>query len=79
MDAVLCRTVPIYWGCPNIDDFLDTSCMIVCQSEKDIRAAILATSAGDYETRVPALEAIQEKAAEYGDFYGRAARAVLQT
>ncbi|WP_138932958.1 hypothetical protein [Roseovarius arcticus] len=79
LDAVLCRTVPIYWGCPNIDDFLDTSGMIVCQSEKDIRAAILTTSAEDYETRVPALDAIQEKAAEYGDFYGRAARAVLQT
>lgn len=78
LDAVLCRTVPIYWGCPNIADFLDTSGMIVCQSEEDVQAAILATSVDDYEARVPSLVAIQGKAAEYGDFYGRVAQAVLR-
>lgn len=79
LDAVLCRTVPIYWGCPNIEDFLDTSGMIVCQNEEEVQTAILATTAEDYEARVPTLDAIQEKAAEYGDFYVRAARAVLET
>lgn len=79
VDAVLCRTVPIYWGCPNIEEFLDTSGMIVCQNEEEVQAAILATSTEDYEARVPALDAIQEKAAEYGDFYVRAAKAVLET
>ena len=77
VDAILCRTVPIYWGCPNIGDFFDTSGMIVCESEAELRAAILATSDEDYEARAPALEAMRYAAAEYGDFYGRAARAVL--
>jgi hypothetical protein len=77
VDAVLCRTVPIYWGCPNIGDFLDTSAMIVCETAAEVQAAILAASTEDYEARVGALEAMQGAAAEYGDLYGRAVRAVL--
>ena len=30
IDALLCRTVPIYWGCPNIGDFMETRGMILC-------------------------------------------------
>ncbi len=77
IDAILCRTVPIYWGCPNIGDFFDTSAMIVCEDEADLRAAILAASENGYAARLPALTAMQQVAAEYGDLYGRAARAVL--
>lgn len=77
IDAILCRTVPIYWGCPNIGDFFDTSGMVICQSEEEVRAAILAASVEDYEARAPALEAIQPTAAEYGDFCHRAAKLVL--
>ncbi|MDO5756177.1 MAG: glycosyltransferase family 10 [Rhodobacterales bacterium] len=78
IDAILCGTVPIYWGCPNIGDFIDTSAMIICESEADLRAAILSASGAEYAARLPALKAIQPVAAHYGDLYGRAARAVLE-
>ncbi|MFX0542994.1 hypothetical protein ACEWPM_014850 [Roseovarius sp. S4756] len=77
VDAVLCRCVPIYWGCPNIGDFFDTSGMILCKSEAEVKAAMEAASAQDFEARAPAVVAMQDTAAEYGDLYGRAARAVL--
>ena len=77
IDAILCQTVPIYWGCPNIADFLDTSGMIICQSAQDIQAAVQAASPEDYAARLPALLAAQPKAAEFGDIFTRAARAVL--
>lgn len=77
IDAILCDTIPIYWGCPNIADFLDTSGMIICQNQDDLRRAISSMSEADYTARLPALHAIKQKAAHYGDFYGRAARAVL--
>lgn len=73
-DAILCSTVPIYWGCPNIGDFMDTGGMILCESEADIRQAINGLSADDYNQRLPHLKAVQDKAAEYGDFEGRAVR-----
>ena len=78
IDALLCKTVPIYWGCPNIADHLDTRSMMICESAEDIRNALRNMSQEDYATRLPALEALQEAAADYGDVYGRAARLVLE-
>jgi hypothetical protein len=78
VDAILCRCVPIYWGSPNIGDFLDTSGMIVCDSEVEVQAAMKAASIEDFEARAPALDAMRGVAAEYGDIYGRAVRAVSQ-
>ncbi|CAD0183793.1 hypothetical protein RUESEDTHA_00668 [Ruegeria sp. THAF57] len=75
-DAILCSTVPIYWGCPNIDDFMDSSGMIICESEADIQQAIQSLTPEDYAARLPRLQAIQAKAAEFGDFEGRAVAAL---
>ena len=79
IDAVLCRTVPIYWGCPNISDFLDPTGMIICETDEDIRRAVQGVSESDYAHRLGALDAIREKAGDYGDVFGRAARAVLES
>lgn len=78
VDAILCQTVPIYWGCPNVADFFDTSGMVICEDEADLREAVLAASDADYAARLPGLAAMRHVAAEYGDLYGRAARAVLE-
>lgn len=78
VDALLCRTVPIYWGCPNITDFFDPGSMILCQSEAEIRQAITRTSDADYTARLPALNRARDTAAQnYTGLYGRAARALL--
>jgi hypothetical protein len=78
MDALLCQTVPIYWGCPNIEDFIDTSGMIICETADDIRRAVNTMSEADYAARLPALIATEERAAYWGDYLTRAARAVLE-
>ncbi|KUJ73375.1 hypothetical protein AVO45_14930 [Ruegeria marisrubri] len=76
IDAILCNTVPIYWGCPNIEQFLDTTGMILCNSEADIRRAVEMVSVEDFEKRLPHIQAIQPVAAQYGDFERRAAEAL---
>ena len=77
VDAVLCRTVPIYWGCPNIGDFMDTSGMILCDGEDALHDALLTMSEDDYAARLPGLLAARAAAEAYGDFDGRVARALL--
>lgn len=77
IDAVLCRTVPIYWGCPNIGDFMDTSGMILCENEAQIRAALAGMSEADYAARLPGLKAALTGAEAYSDILERAALAVL--
>lgn len=77
IDAILCETVPIYWGCPNISDFFDTEGMMICQSERDIKRAIASMSEEDYLARLPALRGVKDTAAHYGDHLTRAARVLL--
>jgi hypothetical protein len=79
IDAVLCDCVPIYWGCPNLDRFLDTKGMIICTSAADITAALQTLSAQDYATRLPALQAVKEGAAGYADLEKRAAQTLLDS
>lgn len=76
VDSVLCNTVPIYWGCPNLERFIDPSGIIQCQSENDIRRAIEGMSEADFNARLPQLQAIQPVMAGYCDLEKRAAEAV---
>ncbi|MEM6589611.1 MAG: hypothetical protein AAF641_14285 [Pseudomonadota bacterium] len=78
IDAVLCETVPIYWGCPNLGDFMDTGGMILCHSLEDMQAALQAMSEADFEARLPALRRAIPAAESYADYFARAARAVLE-
>lgn len=79
VDAVLCDTVPIYWGCPNIGDFMDTRGMMICANEDEMRAAVRSACAEDYEKRLPHLRAIRPDLLRYCDLERRAATAIRAT
>lgn len=79
VDAVLCETVPIYWGCPNIGDFMDTGGMVICENAHDLRHAVRAADVAQYEAKLPALRKAKPQAEHWADLYGRAARAVLDS
>ena len=36
LDCFLTRTIPIYWGCPNIDSYFDVRGMILIGNEGDV-------------------------------------------
>lgn len=73
VDAVLCEAVPIYWGCPNIGEFIDTKGMIICETEEDVQRAIAAASEAQYDQLAPALRAAKQQAASFVDLERRAA------
>jgi len=79
IDSILCETVPIYWGCPNIDRFFDTSGMVICETKEQVRAAVRDASEALYHAKLPALKAIKTTAAGYQDLEARAAQAVLDS
>jgi len=76
VDAVLCSTVPIYWGCPNLERFIDPSGIIQCHSEEEVKRAIDAMSEADFTARLPELQSIQPVLDGYCDLKKRAAEAV---
>lgn len=77
VDALLCETVPIYWGAPDIADHFDPAGLIICQTADEIMQALSRASAEDYAQRLPAIRANRLKALEAADLHGRAARAVF--
>jgi len=77
VDACLCRTVPIYWGAPDIGDYFDVEGILVCQSAQDILAAIESISANDYESRQDAIERNVVFAKKYADVEMRAALTII--
>lgn len=76
VDAVLCNTVPIYWGCPNIGDFIDTSGIIQCNCEADLRAAVEAMSVRRHTQLLPGLIRAQAQLEPYLDLERRAVQTV---
>ena len=79
MDAVLCNTVPIYWGCPNLERFMNPEGIIQCASGADIRRAVAAMSVQDFEARLPHLRRLQGELEPYIDIHRRAAEAILSS
>ncbi len=77
IDAILCETVPIYLGCPNINRFMNTDGMITCETTDDLRNAVLSASDDLYQEKLPELLAIKQQAADYGALNRRAAETVL--
>lgn len=77
IDCLLCETVPIYWGAPDIAEIFDPRGMIICQSLEDISAAIEAISEEGYRSRLEFVAKNKDKAALYADHELAAARIVL--
>lgn len=76
VDSVLCNTVPIYWGCPNLDRFIDPTGIIQCNTAAQMQEAVQAMSIADYAARLPALQALQPALAQYCDLERRAVEAI---
>jgi hypothetical protein len=73
IDCLLCRSLPIYWGAPDIAHFFDLRGMIVCNSEKELQTAISDCNASDYAKRLPYLEENRTRALQYTDINRNAA------
>ena len=59
IDPLVTRTVPIYWGCPNIADFLNTEGMILMKNEREFWfqfERIMSDPLGIYESHKHAVE-----------------------
>lgn len=76
VDACLCETVPIYWGCPNITDYFDPRGMIICTNADEIEHALQKISLDDYETRLEWIKKNKQSARRHANFIKRAAEVI---
>ncbi|MEE9454797.1 MAG: glycosyltransferase family 10 [Paracoccaceae bacterium] len=55
VDCLLTKTVPIYWGAPDILRNFNLDGMIICTSAAEIQAAITTVSSQKYQQMLPAI------------------------
>jgi hypothetical protein len=71
IDAFLSKTIPIYWGCLNIDQFFNKDGIITFNSTNELIDIVNTLTPDYYESKKDAIEENYIKAMEYADFLGR--------
>lgn len=77
IDALLCRTVPIYWGAPDVEAWFLPEGMILCESMADMKAACRSLGPEAYAARAEAIEENRRRAMAHLDFVEKAAMLVV--
>lgn len=70
-DCFYTKTVPVYWGCPNIGEFWDDRGIITFNTEEEAVEIINKLTPEDYYSRLPYIQNNYEIALEHGCFYKR--------
>jgi hypothetical protein len=78
IDSFLCRSLPIYWGAPDIAHFFDPRGMVCCHDEQELRAAIVSLKPNDFEQRRSFLDENVQRALKYADYHKNAAYTLAQ-
>ena len=65
IDSFITKTVPIYWGCPNIGEFFDVNGMIIVNEESDIIDICNNITPETYESMLPHIEENYRRAKQY--------------
>ena len=71
LDCFYTKTVPMYWGCPNIEEFWDDRGVIMFETKEEAIEKINKLTPEDYYSRLPYIENNYRKALEIGCFYRR--------
>jgi hypothetical protein len=79
IDCLLTKTVPIYWGCPNIGDFFDIRGIIIFNTYEEFLEKINSINEKTYIKMKPYIDANYEKAKEYGrDLFQRVKEEIIK-
>ena len=71
IDCFLTKTVPVYWGCPNIENFYDHRGIICFENEHDLLDIINKLSPEDYTSRLEAINNNYQLALENASYFKR--------
>ena len=71
IDCILTKTIPIYWGCDNINDFFDTTGWIILESStlEELSSKLNILNNEYYNTYIDVIEKNHKTALQYSDFY----------
>jgi hypothetical protein len=65
LDCFAVGTIPIFWGCPNVDKFFNAEGILSFNTIDELRQILRNLSRDEYECRLPAIEDNLHRVAEY--------------
>lgn len=65
IDCFRTGTVPIYWGCPSIGDFFNTSGMVIFETLEELPALLKECTEENYQKMLPAIQDNFERAEKF--------------
>jgi hypothetical protein len=71
VDAFLTKTLPIYWGCPNIGEYFDDRGIITFNNENELVDIINSLTEEDYSNRKEYIEKNAITALYYAEYFMR--------
>lgn len=78
IDSFLTYTIPVYWGCPNIESYFHTEGMILFNTVDELISKLNALTFDFYEDRMEFIEKNREIAEGYANFGDRVANEIQQ-
>ena len=71
IDCFVTKTIPIYWGAPNVGEFFDESGMITFSTLEELETILNELDMDDYERLSSVINVNYNKAVKYINFYER--------
>jgi hypothetical protein len=71
IDAFITKTIPIYWGCPNIEEFFDIRGIYVFENEDEAINMINSLTEEDYYSKKEYIEKNYQTAIYYAEYFNR--------
>jgi hypothetical protein len=76
VDCLITKTIPIYWGCPNISEYFDTTGWIIFSDLNDLKHKLLLLDNTYYSKYTEVINKNYETAKIYTDFHENLNRAL---
>lgn len=71
IDCLVSRTVPIYWGCPNVGEFFDDSGILKFDTYEDLTKVLAGLTPDSYSSYLKAIEHNLHEAMKYTNVHTR--------
>jgi len=71
IDCLVSRTIPIYWGAPNVGDFFDANGILTFETHEDLVKVLQELTPEFYQSRLVAVEHNLHEAMKYTDVHAR--------
>ena len=79
LDAFATKTLPVYWGCPNIGDFFNKDGILQWNGTQDLLDLLHGLTPEFYASKAAAIEDNYHRALKYADRTGNIARAIIDS